>query len=151
MQTPDNPLLEFSGLPRYGSIKPGHVAPAIDHLLAENRAEILRLTEGDTAASWSDFAEPLESANERLWRAWGAVAHLHAVDDNAATRDAYNANLPKVTRYRTELEQNLSLYEKFRALRAAREFDSLSRARRKIIENALRDFRLGGAELEREK
>jgi oligopeptidase A len=150
MQTPDNPLLDFSGLPRYGSIKPGHVAPAIDRLLAQNRAEILRLTERDTAATWSDFAEPLENANERLWRAWGAVAHLHAVDDNAAIRDAYNANLPKVTRYRTELEQNLGLYEKFKALRAASEFDSLPRARRKIVENALRDFRLGGAELEPE-
>jgi oligopeptidase A len=151
MQKPDNPLLDFSGLPRYGSIKPEHVAPAVDRLLAENRAEILRLTEEDTAASWDDFAEPLENANERLWRTWGAVSHLHAVDDNSAMRDAYNANLPKVTRYRTELEHNLGLYEKFKALRAASEFDGLSRARRKIVENALRDFRLGGAELEREK
>src|SRR2546426_10628220 len=76
------------------------------------------------------------------------VAHLHAVDDNPAIRDAYNANLPKITRYRTELAQNLRLYEKFKALRASKGFEELSQAQRKIVENDLRDYRLGGAELE---
>jgi len=146
-----NPLLDFSGLPRYKSVKPEHVAPAIDHLLAENRGLIVRLTGKAVAATWRDFAEPLDDANELLWRAWGAVAHLHAVDDSATIRDAYNANLPKVTQYRTELAQDLGLYEKFKALRAAGDFEELSQAQRRIVENSLRDFRLGGAELEREK
>jgi len=143
-----NPLLDFSGLPRYGSVRPKHVASAIDRLLAENRALIARLTAKATATSWDEFADPLENANERLWRAWGVVAHLHAVNDSAAIRDAYNANLPKITRYRTELAQNLDLYEKFKALRASMGFEELSRARRRIVENDLRDYRLGGAELE---
>jgi len=142
-----NPLLDFSGLPRYGLIRAEHVEPAIDQLLAENRALIARLTAEGTAASWDEFAEPLESANERLGRAWGAVAHLHAVDDNAAIRDAYNANLSKVTLYRTQLAQNLGLYEKFKALRASSGFEKLSRAKRKSVDNDLRDYRLGGAEL----
>jgi len=142
-----NPLLDFSGLPRYGLIRAEHVGPAIDQLLAENRALIARLTAEGTAASWDEFAEPLESANERLGRAWGAVAHLHAVDDNAAIRDAYNANLSKVTLYRTQLAQNLGLYEKFKALRASSGFEKLSRAKRKSVDNDLRDYRLGGAEL----
>jgi oligopeptidase A len=142
-----NPLLDFHGLPRYASVRPEHVGPAIDQLLAENRALIARLTAKGAAASWNEFADPLENANERLWRAWGAVAHLHAVDDNPAIRDAYNANLPKVTHFRTELAQNLRLYEKFKLLRASGDFDGLSRARRKIVENDLRDYQLGGAEL----
>jgi len=142
-----NPLLDFSGLPRYGLIRAEHVEPAIDQLLAENRALIARLTVQGAAASWDEFAEPLESANERLGRAWGAVAHLHAVDDNAAIRDAYNANLSKVTLYRTQLAQNLGLYEKFKALRASSGFEKLSRAKRKSVDNDLRDYRLGGAEL----
>ncbi len=143
-----NPLLDFSGLPRYGSVRPEHIAPAIDELLAENRALIARLTAKATVASWKEFVDPLENTNERLWRAWGMVAHLHAVDDSAEIRDAYNANLPKITRYRTELAQNLQLYEKFKALRASTGFEELSQARRKIVENDLRDYRLGGAELE---
>jgi len=142
-----NPLLDFSGLPRYGLIRAEHVGPAIDQLLAENRGLIARLTVEGTAASWDEFAEPLENANERLGRAWGAVVHLHAVDDNAAIRDAYNANLSKVTLYRTQLAQDLGLYEKFKALRASSGFEKLSRAKRKSVDNDLRDYRLGGAEL----
>jgi oligopeptidase A len=146
-----NPLLDFSGLPRYGAIRPEHVAPALDELLAQNRALIAALTATDAPVSWDNFAEPLESANDRLGRAWGAVAHLHAVDDNTAIRDAYNANLPKVTRYFTELAQNLDLYGKFKALRTSEDFESLSPARRRIVDNTLRDYRLGGAELPPEK
>jgi len=147
----DNPLLDFSRLPRYAAIRPEHVALAIDELLARNRALIATLTTEGTNGSWETFAEPLESANERLGRAWGAVAHLHAVDDNSAIRDAYNANLPKVTRYYTELAQNLALYGRFKALRASPGFERLSPARRRIVENNLRDYRLGGAELPPEK
>jgi oligopeptidase A len=147
----DNPLLDFSRLPRYAAIRPEHVAPAIDELLARNRGLIATLTAEGTNGSWETFAEPLESANERLGRAWGAVAHLHAVDDNSAIRDVYNANLPKVTRYYTELAQNLALYGKFKTLRASPGFERLSPARRRIVENNLRDYRLGGAELPPEK
>src|SRR2546423_7321104 len=142
-----NPLLDFSGLPRYASIRPDHVAPATEELLAQNRALIARLSAAGSPASWEDFAEPLENANERLGRAWGAVAHLHAVDDNPAIRDAYKANLPKITRYYTDLAQNLRLYEKLKSLRASEGFEKLSTAQRKIVENDLRDYRLGGAEL----
>jgi oligopeptidase A len=146
-----NPLLDFSRLPRYGSIRPEHVDPAIDELLAQNRALIASLTAVGTPASWEAFAEPLENANERLGRAWGAVAHLHAVDDNSAMRGAYNANLPKVTRYHTELAQNLELYGKFKTLHASETFAHLSSPRRRIVQNSLRDYRLGGAELASEK
>ena len=143
----DNPLLDFAGLPRYGSIRPEHVTPAIDALLAQNRASIESLTATGVPETWEGFVEPLERANEKLGRAWGAVAHLHAVDDGPAIRHAYNANLPKVTRYFTELAQNLEVYGKFKALRASDDFDRLPRPRRKIVDNNLRDYRLGGAEL----
>lgn len=146
-----NPLLEFSGLPRYGSIRPGHVAPAIDQLLAENRDLIARLTSRVSPVSWDGFVEPLANANERLSRAWGTIAHLHSVADSPAIREAYNANLPKVTKYRTELAQNLDLYDRYKTLRASAEFKSLSPAQRRIVDNDLRDYRLGGAELAAEK
>jgi oligopeptidase A len=141
----NNPLLDFTGLPRFAELKPAHVAPAIDALLVEARAAV---TQAEMAPpAWDEFVAPLEDANERLGRAWGQVAHLHAVLDSPELRAAYNDNLPKVTQYWTELGQNLALFEKYRALNASAQFAALSPARRRIVENALRDFRLGGAEL----
>ncbi len=141
----DNPLLDFTGLPRFADIKPEHVAPAVDQLLADGRATIE--TVAQARATWDDFVAPLEDANERIGRAWGQVAHLHAVMDNPELREAYNASLPKITQYWTELGQNPQLFEKYKALAASPEFGNLSEARKRIVENAVRDFRLGGAEL----
>ncbi len=140
-----NPLVDFSGLPRFAELKPEHVTPAVDQLLAEGRATIDRVAAAPV--SWESFVAPLEDANERIGRAWGQVAHLHAVLDSPELREVYNANLPKLTQYWTELGQNHALFEKYKALAASPEYPTLSTARRRIVDNALRDFRLGGAEL----
>jgi oligopeptidase A len=140
-----NPLLDFSGLPRFADIKPEHVAPAMDQLLAEGREVTKNVS--SVPATWDQFVSPLEDANERIGRAWGQVAHLHAVLDSPSLREAYNASLPKITQYFTELGQNQQLFEKYKELKASPSFSSLSPARKRIVENALRDFRLGGAEL----
>jgi oligopeptidase A len=145
--TASNPLLDFSGLPRYPDFRPELVTPAVDQLLAENRVLIERIAGADIPSTWRDFVQPLEDANERLHRAWGVVGHLNAVMNSPELREVYNANLPKITQYYTELGQHPGLFAKFKALRAATEFEGLSRAQKKIIENELRDFRLGGAEL----
>jgi oligopeptidase A len=142
-----NPLLDFSGLPRFADFKPAHVAPAIDQLLQENRALIARLAADTTAPAWNNFVGPLEDANERLHRAWGQVGHLNAVMNSPELREAYNAVLPVITQYYTELGQHEGLYRKFKALRASAEFSALSPAQQKIVDNEVRDFRLGGAEL----
>ncbi len=142
-----NPLLDFTGLPRYGEIRPEHVTPAIDQLLTENRALIARLAADPVVPTWDGFVQPLEDANERLSRAWGQVSHLHAVLDSPELRAVYNENLPKITQYYAELSQHEGLYRKFKALAASPEYASLSAARRRILDNELRDFRLGGAEL----
>jgi oligopeptidase A len=141
----DNPLLDFSGLPQFERIQPAHVAPAMEQLLADGRATVEAVTHA--APGWDTFVAPLEDANERIGRAWGQVSHLHAVMDTPPLREAYNANLPKVTQYWTELGQNEALFARYRQLQASPEFPSLSAARRRIVENAMRDFRLGGAEL----
>ena len=145
--TTSNPLLDFSGLPRFPDFRVDLVTPAMDQLLAENRALIERITGADVPPTWHDFVQPLEDANERLHRAWGIVGHLNAVMNNPALREVYNANLPKVTQYYTELGQHQGLFAKFKALSGSRELEPLSRAQKKIVENELRDFRLGGAEL----
>ena len=142
-----NPLLDFSGLPHFADIRPEHVAPAVDELLGEGRSVLARVTGAHVPDTWDAFVVPLEDANERLSRAWGQVAHLHAVLDSPALRECYNANLPKLTQYWTELGHNARLFEKYRRLSESPAYVALPPARRKQIDDALRDFRLGGAEL----
>ena len=149
--TDSNPLLDFTGLPRFASIKTEHIAPAVERLLSENRAQIEALTRDGTPATWADFVAPLEDANERLARTWGIVSHLHGVLDSPELRSAYNANQPLIVQYYTELGQNLVLFEKYKALKAAPEFAALVPAQRRIVDNEIRDFRLSGAELPEQK
>ncbi len=141
----DNPLLDFAGLPRFPEIRPEHVAPAVEQVLAEARTAARAAEEAP--ATWEAFVGPLEDATERVSRAWGQVAHLHAVMDAPPLREAYNANLPKVTQFWTELGLNLRLFGKYRELRRSAHFGLLSPARKRIVENALRDYRLSGVEL----
>ncbi len=142
-----NPLLDFSGLPRFGEVEPVHVLPAIQALIAEARATLDTLAGREGTPTWEDFVEPLEGANERIARAWAQVSHLNAVVNSPALREAYNAALPLVTQFFTEQGQDLRLFARFRALAASPAYATLSPARRRHVENELRDFRLGGAEL----
>jgi len=140
-----NPLLDFSGLPRFREIAPEHVAPAVDALLAQACATIEQLE--FAAPTWVSFVQPLADAEDRLDRAWGQVTHLNAVVNTPALREAYNAALPRVTAFHTELAQDERLFAGFRALADGPEAAALDPAQRKLVENSLRDFRLSGAEL----
>ncbi len=146
-----NPLLDFSGLPRFVDIAPEHVSPAIRRLLDENRSLLAQLEQPSTAATWDAFVQPMTDAGERLGRAWGIVSHLHGVNDVPEWREAYNAMLPEVTRFFAELGQNLALYEKFKALAAGPEYPTQNPVRQRIIDHEVRDFRLAGAELPAEQ
>jgi oligopeptidase A len=143
----DNPLLDFSSLPRFDTISPEHVRPAITELLEGSRSLVERLTGETVAATWNDFAQPLSDGVEHLSRAWGIVGHLHSVNDIPPWREAYNDLLPEVTRFYSELGQNLELFSKYKVLAASPEYAALSPARKRIVDNEIRDFRLSGAEL----
>ena len=142
-----NPLLDFSGLPRFAEIRPEHVTPAVDELLAACRKVVEDAMANKAEPSWQNFVAPMEDANERLSRAWGQVSHLHSVMDSPELREVYNENLPKITQYYAELGQHEGLFRKFRELKRAIPYATLTHAQQQIVENELRDFRLGGAEL----
>lgn len=142
----DNPLLDFSGLPRFDAIRPEHVAPAIAQLLDDASAAV-RAAETVAPVDWERFVLPLDEATSRLGRAWAQVAHLEAVASTPALRTAYNETLPAVTRFWSALGQNEVLFAQYQRLADGPAFAGHGDARRKVVENALRDFRLGGAEL----
>jgi len=142
-----NPLLDFSGLPRFASIRPEHATPAVEALIAESRATIERVVADPRAASWESVAEPVADTLDRLQRAWGALRHMNAVANTPALRDAHNGNLPAISSFYADLGQDERLYAKYRALAASPSFEKLDDARRRVIDNELRDFKLSGAEL----
>ncbi|MCX7221281.1 MAG: M3 family metallopeptidase, partial [Burkholderiales bacterium] len=146
-----SPLLDFSDLPRFDAILPEHVTPAIELLLEQNRAVVAQLEQSTEPVSWENFVQPLEDTTEHLGRAWSIIGHLNAVVDTPELRAVYNENQPVITEFWTELGQNLALFDKYKALRAAANFEQLSPARQTIINNAIRDFRLSGAELADDK
>jgi oligopeptidase A len=146
-----NPLLDLSGLPRFAEIAPRHVGAAVDALIADARAAIDRVATLPDDPSFDNFVMPLADAMDRLDRAWGQVGHLNAVVNTPALREAYNANLPKVTAYHTDFGQDPRLFARYRALAAASASARLDPAQRRLIDNALRDFRLSGAELPDDK
>ena len=146
-----NPLLDFSGLPRFADITPEHVTPAVEALIAEARAAIGHVATTGDAPTWENFVAPLADALDRLGRAWGQVGHLNAVVNTPALREAHNQNLPKITDFYSDFGLDERLFERYRALAAAPGFATLAAERRKLIDNALRDFRLSGAELPADK
>jgi oligopeptidase A len=144
----NNPLLNFGrGIAAYAEVKPEHIAPAIQFLLKRAQTAVDLAVNPNTSPTWDQLAEPLEDATESLGRSWSVISHLNSVADSPELRIAYGEMLPEVTAFFSSLGQNLALYQKFKALRNSPEFNLLNRAQKKVIENSLRDFRLGGAEL----
>ena len=144
----DNPLLATDPLPAFSRIRPEHLEPAVDYLLRDNRRQIEALLQDSGNYTWDNILGPLENLHDRLNRAWSPASHLHAVQDNDQLRAAYNACLPKLSEYATELGQHDGLYRAYAAVAAGPEYPALSQAQRRIIEHALRDFRLSGIDLD---
>lgn len=146
-----NPLLESHRLPPFSSIQPEHVKPAIESLLERNRERITKLLESlqatDEPPTWASLVAPLEQWDDELSQAWSPVGHLNGVMNTDALREAYNACLPLLTLYSTELGQNVDLCNAYKALKASSEFEGLSQQQKTTIEHALRDFRLAGVDL----
>ena len=139
-----NPLLQHSDLPLFDQIKPEHVNEAVDVLLTEAAKALDTVTDSAFPSEWQAIAKVLDVNTERLSRAWGAVSHLNSVADTPELRSAYNDALPKVTEFWTRLGADERLYAKYKAVQA----DTLDTAQKQALKNALRNFVLGGAELQ---
>lgn len=138
-----NPLLDFQDLPLFDQVRPEHVGPAMDELLGQADQALAAVTEPGFPADWNGIAKVLDVATERLGRAWGVVGHLNSVADTPELRAAYNAALPRVTEFWTRLGADEKLYAKYKAIDPKK----LTSEQRQAHANALRNFRLSGAEL----
>ncbi len=144
----NNPLLQFDGLPAFAEIRPEHVTPAIDRLLADAEAALEQAVGTAVPADYKALSLALDVPVERLRRAWGAVGHLQAVADTPALRAAQADNLPRITDFYTRLGADARLYAKVKAVAASPAAQHLPAEQRKALADALRNFVLGGAELQ---
>ncbi|NLD14275.1 MAG: oligopeptidase A [Gammaproteobacteria bacterium] len=146
-----NPLLQDFDLPPFSAIKPEHVVPAIEQLLADSRAQIAELLKRKDGFSWDNLVLPMDEMSAKLGQAWSPVGHLNAVCNNAELREAYEACLPKLSEFWTELGQNRELFEAYKALANSPAAQELNDAQRKVLDNELRDFHLSGIDLPAEQ
>jgi oligopeptidase A len=147
-----NPLLQPYDLPPFSKILPEHIEPAVDHVLAQNRIKIKELLEKNKGHyTFENLVVPLEELEDQLSRAWAPVRHTNAVANSDALRAAYNACLPKLSEYGTEVSQNLELFNAYVAISQSPEYQALTTAQKKIIDNSIRDFKLSGVTLSEEK
>lgn len=151
MEPSQNSLLSDATFPIFNQITPEQIKPAIDTLLAQNRTTLSTLLPTEKP-SWDNLIAPLDEMGDKLVHAWSIVKHLKSVTHSEKLTDAYNACLPTVSDYFTELSQNTDLYEAYKTLITSPDFSRLSEPQQKAIQNQLRDFKLAGVHLiEKEK
>ena len=142
-----NPLLASHTLPPFSAIRAEQVTPAVSELIAQGRSQLAALLANLTKPSWDSLVVPLEAQGDKLDQAWAPVSHLNSVMNSDEMRQAYTESVALLTDYSTEFSQNEALYKAYQQLADSEEFAQLTQAQQQSINNALRDFRLGGVAL----
>ncbi len=147
-----NPLLApNTTLPLFSKIQPEHIEPAITQLLDEARALVKERLQATTDYTWENLIEPLENSEDKLNKAWSPVSNMNSVVNTEELRQAYNACLPKLSEYSTEMGQNEHLFTAYKIIANSKAFETLDKAQKKVIQNALRAFRFSGVDLNDEQ
>jgi len=148
-----NPLLETSGLPNFSAMNAADIEPAIKAVIEENRSNLNQLLESlqqqGTAPEFAAAIPAIEELGDRLHQVWGPVSHLHGVLNSAELREAYNACLPLLSRYYSEISQDQRLFKLYQQIA-----DSglvTGAAEKSVLNHALLDFKLGGIALPEDK
>ncbi len=141
--------IDGTRLPSFDQFRAGDVEPAIRELLQRSRGEVASL-EAQPHPTFENTVLPLEQLSHRLSRTWSPVSHLNGVLNSDELRASYNACLPLLTNYWTDLAQSEPLFRAYSAI-ATSEAGSLDSAQRRVLERALEDFRLAGVGLPAER
>ncbi|WP_430875711.1 oligopeptidase A [Gilliamella sp. G0441] len=146
-----NPLLIDAPLPLFSKIKPEHVLPAIQEALKNCRHTIETVLTKNSQYTWDNLIQPIDEMDEKFSRAWSPVSHLNSVKNSPQLREAYEACLPLLSEYSTWVGQHKPLYQAYKQIKESEEYTKLTKAQKKVIDNALRDFELSGIGLPEDK
>ncbi len=139
---------DATSLPEFSKVEPANIAKDLEALLEKNRADIEAVVAKNSAPTWASLVTPLDEIHDRLGHFWSPVSHLNSVQNTPEIREAYNACLPKLSEYYTELGQNKALYEAYKALAESEEAKTLTPAQTEALTQTIRDFELSGVGLE---
>jgi oligopeptidase A len=142
-----NPLQQDYTLPPFSEIKPEHVETALDDALDAAKKKVINITENLASPDWQSLIVPMEQLDASIDKVWSPVSHLNSVMNSDELRTAYNACLPKLSQFGTELGQNEDLFKAYKKLADSSVYAELDTAQKKVIDNAIRDFQLSGVEL----
>jgi oligopeptidase A len=145
------PLFQEDGIPVFLHIDAGHIAFTIGQLLKNNRRKLDGALQklNQEPPTWQNLIELLETLDDQIERGWAPISHMNAVMNSDQLREAYNACLPMLSDYSTEMGQNEALFEACQTL--AQSDQNFTPAQRKVLDNMLRDFHLSGVSLPEEK
>jgi oligopeptidase A len=153
----ENPLLQQEGLPKFNSIEPKHLTPAVESLLEKLENDFTNFESTLSEKDDFDFDEVLpevERIQYGLGYSWGIAGHLNGVKNGDELREAYESNQPKVVQAITKFSQSKPLYDALSAIEKKWEGDSddsfYMLQKRRAVENSLRGMKLGGVGLEGE-
>ena len=146
-----NPLLKTTPLPLFSQIKPEHVLPAIQEALKNCRHTIETVLTKNSQYTWDNLIQPIDEMDEKFSRAWSPISHLNSVKNSPELREAYEACLPLLSEYSTWVGQHKPLYQAYKQIKESEEYTKLTKAQKKVIDNALRDFELSGIGLPEDK
>ncbi|MEB8431514.1 M3 family metallopeptidase [Cocleimonas sp. KMM 6892] len=147
----NSPLLDIKDLPEFSKIQAEQIEPALDELIKEARELTQTLLDENTEYTWANLIEPLETVDNKLSRMWSPISHMNGVVNSPELRDAYNACLPKLSEYSTEMGQNKALFKAIEQIQTNADALGLDDAQRKSLEDSIKGFRLSGVDLESDK
>ena len=142
-----NPLLVSSELPAFSKIKPEHVKPAVEQAISDCKKVIEQVLNDNDVFTWDNLVLPIDEVDDVLSKLWSPVSHLNSVMSSDELRDAYESCLPILSEYGTFVGQHEALYQAYLSVKNNAEFENLDIAQKKVITNALRDFKLSGIAL----
>ncbi len=145
-----NILFDFNGLPPFSAITPELVKPAVEQALAQCR-DAVEVAASTRPVTWQSLIQRSEEVSDHLSRLWSPVSHLNSVLSSPELREAYESCLPLLSEFSTWVGQHEGLYQAYVALAASAEFATLTTAEQKVVQNALRDFKLSGIGLSEDK
>lgn len=146
-----NPLLQQTTLPQFSKIKPEHIKPAVEKAIADCKENIEKVLSETQHFTWQNLVEAINETDEVLGKLWSPVSHMNSVVNSDELREAHDACLPLLSEYGTFVGQHQPLYEAYQSLADSDEYQSLDAAQKKVIDNALRDFKLSGIALPDDK